>query len=222
MAMDGGYDEQRAKRQEERRASFSAWQQEFWKATRENRVGDMAELLAAGADPNEPEPTDGGAYPVHRACLSPSDEALRLLIRAGARLDRRDEEGSSPMHFACTDFESMMSRHFPSASGPIGGGGERGGRPLALLLELGCPVGDRNRFGYEPLHTAASVGFEWGVRALLAAGASASARDEQGRWPEEVSEAVDEGRLSGLLRAARERQELGMAPQAGPSARRGL
>jgi ankyrin repeat protein len=66
-------------------------------------------LLAAGADPNcatKPGPETGafmrdcrtrGETPLHRAAAFCSEEAVQMLIDAGARLDVKDVNGDSPL-----------------------------------------------------------------------------------------------------------------------------
>lgn len=195
-------------------------QREFWKANREGSLDRMRAALEQGADPHASEPTDGGAYPIHRACSKVSDDALRLLLSVGCSLDVRDEEGSLPIHFACQDVASLMAAWFPPERVET----DDTRRPLSLLIELGADLGARNNHGYEPLHVAASVGFDWGVRTLLAAGADPTARDAEGRLPEEVAEKEDRQAAAGLLRSARETRELSdqTALARGPSAPRGL
>jgi ankyrin repeat protein len=69
-------------------------------------------LLAHGADPNrstKPSVETGcfmrdsrtkGEFPLHRAAAFSSEEAIRLLLKAGARLDVADMNGDSPLSWA--------------------------------------------------------------------------------------------------------------------------
>lgn len=69
-------------------------------------------LLAAGADPNavtRPGAETGsfmrdsrtrGETPLHRAAAFGTEETIRLLLRAGARVDARDANGDSPLSWA--------------------------------------------------------------------------------------------------------------------------
>ncbi|MBS1875781.1 MAG: ankyrin repeat domain-containing protein [Acidobacteria bacterium] len=77
---------------------------------RHNRV--MEVLLAHGADPNVATlagaETGGfmrdcrtrGETPLHRAAAFGDEEAIRMLVAAGARLDARDANGDSPLGWA--------------------------------------------------------------------------------------------------------------------------
>lgn len=208
-------DEEKMADQEIERLGHSVEQRALWKAAREGDSKTLKAMLSAGANPDIPEPTDGGAYPVHRACMRETDECLRALLDAGASLDRRNDEGDAPIHFACFDIDSMMAKHFPPRE-PA----DNSARPLSLLIRLGANVRDRNDGGYEPLHSVASCGFEFGARELLKAGASPSALDNNGRLPERIAEEMDEGRLSPLLKAAREAEELAGLSIGRPSAQR--
>ena len=69
-------------------------------------------LLAHGADPNattKPGAETGdfmrdartkGEAPLHRAAAFGSEEAVRMLLEAGARIDARDANGDSPLSWA--------------------------------------------------------------------------------------------------------------------------
>jgi uncharacterized protein len=75
-----------------------------------NRV--MRVLLARGADPNratKPGAETGGFMrdartrgetPLHRAAAFGDEEAIRLLIEAGAKIDAKDTNGDSPLSWA--------------------------------------------------------------------------------------------------------------------------
>jgi uncharacterized protein len=75
-----------------------------------NRV--MRVLLADGADPNratKPDVETGGFMrdvrtcgetPLHRAAAFGDEEAIRLLLEAGARVDAKDAHGDSPLSWA--------------------------------------------------------------------------------------------------------------------------
>lgn len=75
-----------------------------------NRV--MRVLLAHGADPNcatKPDAETGGFMrdvrtcgetPLHRAAAFGDEEAIRLLLEAGAKIDAKDAHGDSPLSWA--------------------------------------------------------------------------------------------------------------------------
>lgn len=55
-------------------------------------------LLAAGADVNQRDGSGGGCTPL---CYAPCASVARLLLRHGADVAHRDEEGLSALHWAC-------------------------------------------------------------------------------------------------------------------------
>ncbi|HSB36705.1 MAG TPA: ankyrin repeat domain-containing protein [Thermoanaerobaculia bacterium] len=60
----------------------------------------LRDLLAAGADPNEPGA--GGRTPLMNAVANGKIECVKTLVEAGARPDTPDEDGSSAMSWAIT------------------------------------------------------------------------------------------------------------------------
>lgn len=59
----------------------------------------VAELLAAGADPNVTSKV-GGYTPLMCAALTGSKQCCLLLLRAGAQVDRKADDGKTAFHFA--------------------------------------------------------------------------------------------------------------------------
>ncbi len=89
---------------------------------------------------------------------------LSRCIKAGAKVDARDETGATPLH--------LVAQHGKSPA------------VVTALVEAGARVGARNETGATPLHTAAAKGTSPAViQALLAAGADPKAKDEAGRTP---------------------------------------
>ena len=102
-----------------------------------------------------------GAGLGHCAAIAPDAVILRLLMERGIKLDIRDHQGSSPVHWAA-----------------------REGRPdnLKLLIEeAGVDPKQRNNGGLSPLHLAASNGHLEIVRYLI---------EERGMDPTEVDAEV--------------------------------
>ena len=118
-------------------------------------------LVDAGADVNVRN--DRGETPLHLACWSRPDAALVLLV-AGADVNARDEDGWTPLYHAVAPFWEEES---PTLIG--------------ALLAAGAWV---NIPGFSPLHRAArDTNTPAVIKVLLAAGADASARDQEGKTP---------------------------------------
>ena len=61
----------------------------------------MRECLDAGADPNAPDPEEGGGTAMHYAAAGgQSVEVLEVLRDAGAEVDKADENGETPLMWA--------------------------------------------------------------------------------------------------------------------------
>lgn len=92
-----------------------------------------------------------------RACESGNIEAIRLLLAAGADVNARRKNGSTPLHCACAEGHTAIVR---------------------LLLEHGADIGARNDDGHSPLHIACFHGRTDIIRLLMEKGADVNARDE--------------------------------------------
>jgi ankyrin repeat protein len=96
---------------------------------------------------------------LHLAALHDEPEALRILIRRGARVDGADALGLTPLHWAAV----------------------RGAaRAAAALLQAGADPSRPSRTGIQPIHLAADLAT---LRLLLNAGASPNALDGTGGTP---------------------------------------
>jgi len=75
----------------------------LFEAARDGRLDNARELLRHGADPNHRAKANGIAMaPLHAAAAArpPLPAMLRLLVRAGARVDARDAEQATPLMWA--------------------------------------------------------------------------------------------------------------------------
>jgi len=75
----------------------------LFEAARDGRLEAARELLQRGADPNRAARPNGLAMtPLHAAAAANPAQAelLRLLVRAGARIDARDSEAATPLLWA--------------------------------------------------------------------------------------------------------------------------
>jgi ankyrin repeat protein len=127
------------------------------------------------ADRGRREPTPGGLTPLHYAARHNHVEAIKLLLKAGARIDAREANDITPLLMAISN-NNMAAAHY--------------------LLEHGAKVNVQDWYGRSPLWEAVNVRnlyvhnatFKNGidrppvlelVKALLAAGADVNARTKE-------------------------------------------
>ena len=103
-----------------------------------------------------------GVSPLHMALQAGNKPAVVALLEAGASLDTVDGDGDTALH------DAAVSQNDPQAE------------LVHLLLKQGACVDAANNCGIPPLHVALQAGIKAGVVALLEAGASLSAKDNEG------------------------------------------
>jgi ankyrin repeat protein len=135
----------------------------------------VEQLLNAGADVNFKEPEDG--YTVLHYLPSESNRSTALacyplLKEAGAQIDARTDEGSTPLRSAA------LWGHLEL---------------VIQLIEDGAQVNHVTSFGSTALHTAAERGHHLVVQALLKRGADPNLANREGLTPLDV--AMKEGHL---------------------------
>lgn len=130
----------------------------------------IAELKSAPMDGINEKSPQGGQTPLMMAVLMGKDEAVRILLRAGADTSVGEKDGYTPCHGAGFQGRSAI---------------------MKILLEHGLPcTTDKHADGFTPLHRAC-----WGrearhtetVRALLKAGAPPDQEGPDGRSPLEMA-----------------------------------
>ncbi|MCE5240771.1 ankyrin repeat domain-containing protein [bacterium] len=140
-------------------------------ATARDDLPVMQALLTAGADVNAlarhndwvgpPAADECGETPLHTAARAGRVAAARLLLAHGASVATRDDEGlNTPLHLAVLAGRVDLVR---------------------LLLEHRADVAAQARLGNTPLHLAAQAGNTTIAALLLAAGAKATARNDDVR-----------------------------------------
>lgn len=150
-------------------------------------------LLANGADPRARD-ADGNT-PLHHAARSSDPGVAALLRDAQAELEALNGDGLSPLGVACAAGNWRLAKFLLERGAkpePAGGqpalhaaAGTEDDDPagVQLLLRQKARVDARDAHGRTALHEAALAGHIEIARALIAAGADATAVDGQGRTP---------------------------------------
>ncbi|RBO78359.1 ankyrin repeat domain-containing protein [Nocardia puris] len=107
----------------------------------------VAELLAAGYDPNDRD--NDGVTPLHAAAEGSSVESVRALLDAGADVNAQDSQGDVPLYYA---FRS------PWSSAQV----------VQLLRDRGADPLLANHQGYTPLSFLAMLSNKPELRAVFA------------------------------------------------------
>lgn len=119
----------------------------FLSAARDNDVGALTQLLAAGQAVDTRD--GGGRTALLAATRTNAVEAAKLLIAAGADVNAKDDIQDTPYLYAGAEGRTEI---------------------LKLLLAAGANLQDTNRYGGTALIPAAEKGHPENVRLLLAAG----------------------------------------------------
>ena len=124
-------------------------------------------------------------------------DVARLLLEhgAGADVNTRDDEGSTPLYLAAENGRLQVVRMLLEHGANVGAEDNQGKTPLhgaakagrvevvRMLLEHGANVGAEDNQGKTPLHGAVKDGWVEVVRMLLEHGANVGAEDNQGKTP---------------------------------------
>ncbi len=129
---------------------------DIWSAAKRGDVKAIRQLAGDGADVNAKRSTlsTSGFTPLHYAVSGEHVEAIRELVRCGAKIDAREDQGGTPLLHA-------VSHHTRT-------------EVIDTLLELGADINRADKLGNTPLEAAASLGFGDLVRHLLERGAKPS------------------------------------------------
>ncbi|KAI1896711.1 hypothetical protein AGOR_G00097620 [Albula goreensis] len=89
-----------------------------------------------------------GMAAIHEAVLSGNLECVKLLVKYGADINQRDEEGWTPLHMACSDGFPHIARYLLSLGANVDAENECGEKPadlidpeckeLVRLFKVGC------------------------------------------------------------------------------------
>lgn len=136
-------------------------------------------LIKGGGDPNAVEhPKASGQTPLGRAVVAKNMPAFRLLLKAGALINKLGYF-ESPLHAAAEDGSVAFTR---------------------ACIAAGAKIDLRDKVtGATPLMTAAAHGHATIVKLLLGAGANPRKRDRYGRTARKIAADLDWPRIVELL-----------------------
>jgi ankyrin repeat protein len=135
-------------------------------ATSTYSVGMTELLLSRGADPNVTD-HNGQSLLYELATTYPVD-VLETLIRAGAIVNFRAPDGSTPLHHAAS------------------GNTDPKARAIHALVQHGAELDAQDNQGFTPLHAALERTMSTAAQTLLDLGADPTIRDHEGRTPVEL------------------------------------
>jgi len=144
-------------------------EQKLFRAIKEQDLQLVQQLIDEGVDVNAKSPIGGPDStgfldgPLSATVVNGNYDTAAFLILAGADVNAQDLSGSAPLHRAAFFGRTDL---------------------VILLIENGAKVNIRNSIlDSTPLHSAVQEGHVDAVEALLKAGASALAKDEEGKTP---------------------------------------
>jgi ankyrin repeat protein len=129
------------------------------RAAEGNDVAKVRALISSGNNVNQTE-EDSQRTGLHNVAINGNLQIAAILIKAGARIDVRDNLGNTPLIYAADHDRLEMAK---------------------LLMDVGAQVDAENKNGMTPLMIAAKDGEVEMVRTLLARGANPNKSDYTGR-----------------------------------------
>lgn len=140
---------------------------------------------------------------LHTACATVFIKVVEQLLKAGAPLDARDEDGQLLIHHASkhgqegavsTLLKAGASSHEVDAEGetPLHiAAANDGPEALQILISWGALVGAKDAKGRRPIHRAAKSGNLDIIKALVDADSTVCVPDEDGRTPLHITSAYN-------------------------------
>ena len=148
-----------------------------------NNQGEVIRTLLATASPMLDARNDRGETPLAIACAKNNLMIARMLIEAGADVNKGLMNGNTPLHFAAWTGNKFLGAALLAAKAQTDRQNENGDTPLTmaaregdadfveLLIEAGADVNMAENLQHTALHYAAERGYNQIVEMLLAAGA---------------------------------------------------
>lgn len=138
---------------------FSNYYDNVARAAEANDVNKVRALLASGNSVNQTE-EDSQRTGLHTAAINGNLQIAAILIKAGGRVDARDNLGNTPLIYSADHDHVELAK---------------------LLMDVGAQVDAENKNGMTALMVAAKDGEVEMVRTLLARGANPNKSDYTGR-----------------------------------------
>jgi len=157
------------------------------RAVDENKLADMAELLAKGADPNTPDAQGNTLLMI--AVLKESTGLVKLLLDAGAKPNLRNRHGDSAIMLASHQGLADIARQLYVKGAEINHPGwnpliyaATGGhvQVIQMLLGVGADINSTSDNGTTALMMAARNNHLEAVKVLLKAGANPNKKNDSG------------------------------------------
>jgi len=140
---------------------------------------------------------ESGLAPLHIAAEMGRPDKIEALLACGAKVDVRDAEDRTPLHFASG--RQGASNALQAIGSLFGMEVSSYSRCVERLVDAGANVNSQDTSGWTPLHYAADKKNSMVVDTLLARGASPHVADEVGMLPQDVAIAVGNQRIAAKL-----------------------
>ncbi len=116
-------------------------------------------------------PNENGFTPLQLAVMYNREKEAALLIKRGAKVNKKDTEGMTALHVAAGNAGTKLSM-------------------FKLLVSKGAKVNARDKYGRAPLHLMARAGRPEVARFLIKKGAKVKVKDKRGKTPLKLAKAA--------------------------------
>ena len=132
---------------------------------------------------------------IHTAAQKGHTETVQALIKAGAKIEAKDNQGKTPLHAAAAEGHTETALALIAANADINAKSCYGLKPLHMaakngktetllaLIEKGANIEPKDCEDWTPLHWAAKNGKTETVQALIDAGSNKEAKDNYSKTP---------------------------------------